>query len=670
MRNEQPSSLSDLPDESESIPRLRADLSGISVDHGDRSARIVIDDIGGRFSRIPSHLWELLVRGKASQEAWHQAAAAGWIHRKRDQTAAQHARVSSILAIRIPLLNIDFLARHLSLGSDWVFAASAVKFWVTMMVTAALFALSQYREVLVTFREMPSFFSSSGAWLTGAIFIGTKLIHELGHAIACRRSGVRCGNLGLIFFCGVPCPYCDVTQLWRHPSSRNRAAVMLAGMYVEGILATLATLVWALADDGPVRLHAMNVMIVCSISTLLFNANPLMRYDGYYVLSDWMGSVNLRSESRRAFTSTISKISRRRRGTVSSMRNRRTVGMVTYYLASSVYRYFVLLAIAAAVFVFADTVGLKLVAAIGILLLIIAMTVKAVKRSAGKGQRSLLGKLFTVGIWVTLVGIGLFVPLPRRTTADDAANATGVFLRANGIIESVHFDIGQTVIAGQELARIRDDQLAVQSLAISGQLKVAAYRTQTAKRQALDDSHSSKQLESLEAVQTALQANLVSLNRHRSNLSTLAPVSGIVLPRQANESLAVDSSQDAGPSLLGRVGMRSEKGAPWCRIAADQRVSVVLRVDAMHRESVFDGKILRGYELQSPTKIRRYRVVSISPATIDQAARFEVLCEPMSDDSEGVGFLSRIGGPCKAVIELPARSIGADMIAFLGELFT
>ncbi|KAA1259439.1 Peptidase family M50 [Rubripirellula obstinata] len=689
MRTEHSSLPGNPSSESEANTRLRADLGGVSIDHGDRSARIVIDDIGGRFARIPNHLWDLLVSGKANRQAWQQATAAGWTRRSPSQSQSnsnsnsqkQRLGIASLLAIRIPLFNVDFIARHLSASSDWIFAAPAVRFWVTMMIAAAMFALSQYREIAGTIGEMPRYFSSSGAWVLGSIFVGTKLLHELGHAIACRRTGVRCGNLGLIFFCGVPCPFCDVTQLWRHPRATDRAAVMLAGMYVEGILATLATFVWALADDGPARLHAMNVMIVCSVSTLLFNANPLMRYDGYYVLSDLVGSVNLRSESRNAFANAIQRIVSRKPGAVSSMLNRRTVGLVIYYLASSVYRYLILITIAAAVLVFADSVGIKLIAAVGILGLAFAMTVKAIKRSANNRQRSFARKMMAAGVSMLLLGIVLLIPIPRHTTAHgfvDAANATEVFLGANGVIESVHFDIGQTVVVGQELARVRDHQLAIQSVAISGQLKVASYRTRTARRQTLDDSHSSKQLDSLEAVESALQANLVSLNRHRSHLSSSAPVSGIVLPTWSRNESNGNAGWGNVPNLSDRLGMRSDKGDPWCRIAADQQVCIVLRVNAKHRESVSVGMIVRGHELQSSTHVCSYRVLSISPALTHQtdstssndAAMIEVLCEPTNDDSRDSNFLSRIGGPCKAVIRLPSRSIGEDVIVFLTELLT
>ena len=654
-------------------PTLAASASTMATDR----RRIVIDDIGGRFARIPNRLWNLLVSRDADSDTWNQAAAAGWTRSRLNRPKSR----LSILAIRIPLFNIDFVARYLSAGTDWIFASAAIRFWVAMMVAAALYATSQYREIIDTIEEMPTFFSSSGAWMLGSVFVGTKLLHEFGHAIACRRLGVRCGKFGMIFFCGVPCPFCDVTQVWRNPNAKERAAVMLAGMYVEGILAAIATLVWALADDGPARLHAMNVMIICSVSTLVFNANPLMRYDGYYVLSDWIGSVNLRSESRSVFGGLLRQLGRRGRGSLAPTLNRRTSGLVVYHLASTVYRYLVLMTIATFVFVFADSVGLKLIAAIGILVLAALMAGKAIQRSLGKGGRSSVRKLMTAGLVMAFLGIVLAVPLPRRITAPgfvDAADATEVFLKADGVIESASFDIGQEVVDGQELASVQDDRLAIEAAGVLGQLKVASYRTRTARRQTLDDSHSSKQLESLEAVESALQANLVSLDRQQSRLSTRAPISGTVVPTLNLDHSSNKHAWTQIPSLADRVGMRSDKGMSWCRIASSKRLCIVLHVDAKYRESVSKGTIVRGHELQTPAKVVDYRVVSISsalerrPTSLNHAdvTNFEVLCEPIANDIDDQAFLSRIGGPCEAVIELPPRSIATDLIDFLSELLT
>ena len=95
-----------------------------------------------------------------------------------------------------------------------------------------------------------------------------------------------------------PCLYCDVSDAWRLPSKWQRIAVSAAGMMVELVLAAVATIVWWYAQPGVVQLVALNVMIICTVNTLLINGNPLMRYDGYYIFSDLVEMPNLWQRSR------------------------------------------------------------------------------------------------------------------------------------------------------------------------------------------------------------------------------------------------------------------------------------------------------------------------------------------------------------------------------------
>ena len=134
---------------------------------------------------------------------------------------------------------------------------------------------------------------SSGSALF-VIFVVTRAIHELGHALILTRFGGRSPDIGVIFMLGAPCVYCDVTESWRLPHAWQRAAVAAGGMLAESMVATLAAVVWLMTVEGAVNTLALQTMVVCSISTWLVNANPLMRFDGYYILSDWCDEPNLR----------------------------------------------------------------------------------------------------------------------------------------------------------------------------------------------------------------------------------------------------------------------------------------------------------------------------------------------------------------------------------------
>ena len=146
--------------------------------------------------------------------------------------------------------------------------------------------------------EFQAFFAAQN-WLLagGRRWPSTKVLHEFGHGLACKRFGGECHEMGVMLLVVTPCLYCNVSDAWMIPSKWRRAAIGAAGMYVELILASLATFLWWFSEPGLVNHLCLNVMFVCSVSTLLFNANPLMRFDGYYILADLLEIPNLRQKS-------------------------------------------------------------------------------------------------------------------------------------------------------------------------------------------------------------------------------------------------------------------------------------------------------------------------------------------------------------------------------------
>ena len=127
----------------------------------------------------------------------------------------------------------------------------------------------------------------------GAVLAAIKVWHEFGHGLACRTVGGECRDLGVMLLLFTPCLYCDVSDAWRFPEKRRRIFVAAAGMYFEFLLAAVAALVWAAAEPGLVSRIALTIVMVASVSTVLFNGNPLLRYDGYYILADIIECPNL-----------------------------------------------------------------------------------------------------------------------------------------------------------------------------------------------------------------------------------------------------------------------------------------------------------------------------------------------------------------------------------------
>ncbi|MCP9460451.1 MAG: efflux RND transporter periplasmic adaptor subunit [Nitrospira sp.] len=135
-------------------------------------------------------------------------------------------------------------------------------------------------------------------WL---LFPVIKVLHEFGHAFMTKALGGEVHEMGVTLLVVTPVPYVDASSSSAFPDKWHRIAVGASGMMVELWVAALALFVWLNAEPGLVRTMAYNTIMIAGISTLLFNANPLLRFDGYYILADFLEIPNLRQRSTAYF---------------------------------------------------------------------------------------------------------------------------------------------------------------------------------------------------------------------------------------------------------------------------------------------------------------------------------------------------------------------------------
>ena len=154
-----------------------------------------------------------------------------------------------------------------------------------------------FYEKLPSYHEFFSFGTVAYLWLALGI---VKVIHEFGHGLSCKAFDGEVHEMGFLFLVFSPCLYCNVSDAWTLPNKWKRILISFAGIYVELIIASIATFIWWNTPASPfINNLSLSLMIVCSVSTVVFNANPLMRYDGYYILADWLEIPNLRDRSNR-----------------------------------------------------------------------------------------------------------------------------------------------------------------------------------------------------------------------------------------------------------------------------------------------------------------------------------------------------------------------------------
>ncbi len=212
--------------------------------------------------------------------------------RQREMTM----RLLNIMFMRFPLLDPDrFLVKTLPWVGKLISPLGAL-LWLGV-VGWALKLVADHWPVL--WASGQGVLAPDNLLLLYTALVVVKTLHEFGHAYFCRKFGGEVHVMGILLMIFTPVPYMDATSSWGFRSRWKRVLVGFAGMIVEVFVAGIATIVWASTGEGTLHSLAYNMMFIASVSTIIFNLNPLLRYDGYYILSDLVGIPNLAQRSNR-----------------------------------------------------------------------------------------------------------------------------------------------------------------------------------------------------------------------------------------------------------------------------------------------------------------------------------------------------------------------------------
>ena len=197
--------------------------------------------------------------------------------------------------LRVPLLHPDRWLARLVPWTEWLFS------W-PVLAGALLLGLVAFHQVFLQwdrFAAASRGILSNGRWTWMAVsWLVVKSLHELAHGLVCKRHGGAVREAGVVLILAAPVAYIDVTSAWRFRSKWPRIQTALAGVYAELLVATVAALIWTHMPPGVISDLCFQLLLLCSITTLLFNLNPLMRFDGYYILSDLLDIPNLASQGQ------------------------------------------------------------------------------------------------------------------------------------------------------------------------------------------------------------------------------------------------------------------------------------------------------------------------------------------------------------------------------------
>jgi putative peptide zinc metalloprotease protein len=416
---------------------------------------------------------QLLTAGLAQNES-PRAGKQLFDRRKKRLRSEWLQALTNILYIKIPLFDPDKLLTHMLPWCGWVFSGwflilAHLYFIGTLLFVALHF--EKFYDNLPYYQQFFTFGNLGWMWLALGV---VKVIHEFGHGLSCRKYGGEVHEMGALFLCLSPCLYCNVSDAWTMPSKWKRIIISYAGIYIELFIAATATFVWWYTPSHPF-LHNLSLclMVVCSVSTVVFNANPLMRYDGYYVMADALEIPNLRDRSNRFLKNAVLEHCLGVEVPPEVyMATGRKVLFITYAVVSYIYRWVVTYSILIFMATFLKPYKLQVVsqmlalAALGSMIGWPLWRLGKNLHRRGRLPDMKTGRAVVSGLIVGSVLIAFFVvPLPVSRVRQvglvqlqDGAEHP-VLLREDGRLEELKVQDGQFVHEGEVLARLRNREL-------------------------------------------------------------------------------------------------------------------------------------------------------------------------------------------------------------------
>jgi putative peptide zinc metalloprotease protein len=512
---------------------------------------------------------------------------------EREQKARYLRSYANPMAIRIPLLDPDRLLGRCSGLLRLIWSGWGTLVWLAVVLPAFVLIWPHWPEL--THNLSDRVLAVDNLVIIYLVFPVIKALHELGHASAAKAGGGEVHDLGIILLVLLPVPYVDASASSAFRSKYRRAVVGAAGMGVELFVAAIAFYLWLLIEPGLVRAVLFNVMLIASVSTLLFNGNPLLRYDAYYILVDLIEIPNLAARSARywgylieRYVLRISEVERPE----GSLAER--VWFVFYGFASTLYR--IMVTIMIALFIAGQFFFIGVLLAIwAVAAMAIFPVIKAVRHLLENPRlRKHRARSVAIagGLVLGLAGFLVAVPMPYHSNVEGVLwlpEEAMVRASANGFLRELLVAPGAEVVAGEPLIQ-SNDPTAVAQLRRS-EAKVAELEAEYAAQFVTDRGKAQVIREKL----AAEQANLTLVRERVADLVTRARTDGVFIVPQVVD---MPGRYHKRGELLGYV---VGKSTPLARVVVPQEAvdRVRLTTDRIEVRPVdrprllLEGRVLR-----------------------------------------------------------------------------
>ncbi|MCA9130391.1 MAG: HlyD family secretion protein [Planctomycetales bacterium] len=528
-----------------------------------------------------------------------------WQSRIRQARVGSWQKLLSPLAVRVSLLDPTRLLDMLATPARVLFSTTFFLLWSAAALVVAVLVLQSWLQSPTSIMDAILQVTTSQVVGLVLVYVCVKSLHELGHAMACKRWGAECHEIGLFFLVFTPILYCNTSDSWRLSSKWKRAAIAAAGIYIELILASCGGVVWLVTrDSSAIHMMAANVMVICSVSTLAINANPLLRYDGYYVLSDLWTVPNLAEQGKEAaWTMSLRLL------TLKPVPPDRWDGdyrwLAFYGAASWFYRQFVVVMIAWVVWILLDGLGLSL---LGAFLAILSLTTVVISNLRGslRWSKQLIAEggfhgksryrtLFLCATMAIIVVAIFFAPLPTSVSAralTQLQSQIPVYAKRTAILQDFA-SVGSNVQAGQILVNTESLDLELELLDARGNVAALRQRVTQLQLHAVNDESTAIELANVAAELAKAEDRLKILHQEFETLTVLAEQAGRLMPAdfKMQPTLAELPNADSLKPLLTRsnIGKVVERGELLGWLGKNDELQIVALVAEQDAKLLWQG---------------------------------------------------------------------------------
>lgn len=491
---------------------------------------------------------------------------------RKKQQRIFRATLQNIMFIRLPVFDpADFVNRITPL-IRLIFSPVGALVWLAVVVFGSKLAIDNAGDLR---EQSQGIIATSNLFLLYIGVVVVKVCHEFGHAFAVRRFGGEVHTMGVMFLIFSPLPYMDASAAWAFRNKWHRVLVGAAGMLFELFVAACALIIWANTGDGVLHSLMYNMIFVASVSTIVFNINPLLRYDGYYILSDLVNVPNLHQQSHQQLTYLVEHFIFGCKESETPAATRREIVLMSLFgILSIVYRFFVfsgILLFIADRFLLAGVIMATICAIAWIVIPIVKLV-----RYLGSNQRLERTRMRAVTI-VLSTAAGLIIvfngiPVPWSSKAPGilkAAEYAMVVNETSGTIAEIIAPSGTRVTIGMPLLRLENQELLFEMQETEAALAESRKRYQKALQEMYSD---------MKPIRCRLDYLIKKHERLKQNIENCvvsAPVNGIWI----------------APDLAEKYGMWIARGTPLGQLANDTGYYFVSVVSQQDVSELFAGKV-------------------------------------------------------------------------------